>query len=743
MNRIRENSPVSSAEPLSGLKIDDQDAPALASVFLNSSCTKIPGVGPKLVERLKSLGIYQLNDLLWHLPRQFEDRRKISSLQNVSQFIGRKAQFDLYIHSTEIRQGKTPRLLVHCSDIDSDDTSHAEQKITLVFFKPQHRQIQSWHNQQHVRVFGEVTQFQEGLIPQFQMTHPDFHFLDKSPPELPVHLTPVYPSCQGIYQKHWRQWMAWLFSQLTAAPFSIDMLLWSDTTQAQYPTLLEALRAVHAGEHMTELAGDQLGLNNLHPAYQRLIIEELVAHQLLWSPQENHRRGQPVQIHRTTSDKILNQLPFKMTEAQNRALNEILQDLQREKPMLRLLQGDVGSGKTLVAALATAQVAISARQVAILAPTEILARQHYLSFQAFFKSLPITVELLTAKLKTRERKALLVRIAAGEVQVIIGTHALFQAEVVYEDLGFIIIDEQHRFGVAQRMALLEKGLKYQTSESGKFVVTPHQLMMTATPIPRTLTMSIYAQLTTSVIDELPPSRKPVATRAIGENQREQLYERVKAYLSSGQQAFWVCPIINESEQSGPIKSIEETAQILAAAMPDVRIGLLHGQLSDLEKEQALQQFIQGETQLLLATSMVEVGVNIPNANLMVVEDAQNWGLTQLHQLRGRVGRGDQPGFMLLLHKTPLHQGAFERLNILRETSDGFEIAEKDLELRGPGQIAGVAQSGHNLFKVIDLRRDQIQFDQAGALSREIAHHHRYLVAHFLQRYFPNLASGRH
>lgn len=710
---------------ITALKVSPRDATALAHVFLNSTCAKIPGVGPKLLEKLAALEVRTLQDLLWHLPRDFEDRRTIQSANQAPTLIGKKAQFELNIQHVNLIPGKTSRLVVHC--VDAHDSP--DEPLQLLFFKPQPRQMQQWQQENQVRVFGEVSAFSSSGMPTFQITHPDFVFLNAQTPPLDSTLTPIYPSTQGIHQKNWRKWGAWLRQQLTAAPFSIDVLepIWADTDQAENNPhnntmpLLDAFNAIHMGEHMV-ISNGQLQINREHPAVQRLALDELIRHQIRWAPLQSSERAKAIPTSQEINTQLLKHLPFAMTKAQARCVNEIQQDLATEAPMMRLLQGDVGSGKTLVAALAAAQVANSGGQVALLAPTEILARQHEKAFRDFLQPLGLSVVLLTGKLKTAERQSRLASIQTGETQVIVGTHALFQKEVSYQNLTLVIVDEQHRFGVEQRLSLVKKGFQTQTNQSS-FRTIPHQLMMSATPIPRTLTMSIYAHLTTSIIDELPPNRKVVTTRAIGECRREELFQRVQTYIETGQQAFWVCPLIHDTETSGEKKSVDETLALLSHALPNISIGLLHGQLSEDEKKTALEDFITHKTQLLVATSMVEVGVNIPNANLMVVEDAQNWGLTQLHQLRGRVGRGEAPGFMLLLHKSPLPQVAHDRLDILRRSSDGFEIAEKDLEIRGPGSIQGTAQSGHWSFKLVDLQQDSGLFEEAKRISSHLLKHH--------------------
>jgi len=703
---------------------DTHNSIALGSSFLMSCCSKVPGVGTKLLERLKQLNITCLQDLLWHLPRDFEDRRFITPVDQLRSAIGEKKQLELKVHHSQVRQGKIPRLLIYCSDADLNS-----EQICLVFFKPQRHQIQQWQQQTRARVFGEISLFDNSGEQMLQMTHPDTVFMGQDPLPLVQTLTPIYPTAQGIYQKQWRTWLAWLFNQLEAAPFSIDALQDAGLATTE-PDLLQAFKAIHHGKHI-EVVDQAHAINRQCAEFSRLALEELVIHQLSWRPKQSASSAVCIELDKQCINAILKRLPFTMTKAQQRCFNEIAHDLAQPKPMSRLLQGDVGSGKTLVAALAAALTINQGHQVAILAPTEILAKQHFEAFQQFLPEYFSSIQLLTGKLKARDRAVILETIASGQIKIIIGTHALFQKDVVYKNLHLVIIDEQHRFGVEQRQRLIDKGLNRTQNQVG----LPHQLMMTATPIPRTLTMSVYAQLDTSIIDELPAHRKPVITAAIAEHQRDQLYKRVVSFLESGQQGFWVCAIISETENSGEKKSIETTHEILSYAMPEIKIGVMHGQLTDKEKQQALTDFIERKTQLLLATSMVEVGVNIPNASLMIVENAQHWGLTQLHQLRGRVGRGDQTGYMLLLHQSPLNPIAHERLTILRETTDGFKIAEKDLDIRGPGHISGLLQSGHNQFKVADLNQDAALFPIAKSISDQLIQLKSEYAHHLVERYF--------
>jgi len=674
------------------------DSPEVATALLTTSCAKIPRVGPKLLEKLNGLGIYTYYDLLWHLPRDYEDRRILHNCESISQRLGQVTQLELRVRKINHIPGSKPRLLIYCQDATLEDSMHPP--LALVFFKPARHQLLRWQVDQHVRVFGEVSQL-SASSQGFQLIHPEVEWLDPvAPSPLPDTLSPRYPSIAGIHQKHWQRWLSWCFEQLTKAPFGLDALAPFAQQLPGQLSIIDALARYHAGVHV-EIRNGEKFMNRAADHVQRLVLEELISFSGQYASPAEHFTSQAIG-HDTQRDQAVRQaFDHQLTSAQERCIAEIYADLSKTRPMMRLLQGDVGSGKTLVAVLASAQVVAQGLQVAVMAPTEILARQHLTSFRDLLSAQNIRVELLTGRLPNSQRQAIQTECFQGQIQILVGTHALFGKHLRFQKLGLMIIDEQHRFGVNQRLALLEKGASRH--------VIPHRLMMTATPIPRTLTMSLYAKLATSTIDELPPNRKPVTTRALGDDQRQDLIERLKQFLNTGQQAFWVCPLIEESETSQNRNSIEQTLEMLETSMAGYSISLLHGRLKEEEKSAALAAFVSGTTHILLATSMVEVGVNIPNANLMIVENAQFWGLSQLHQLRGRVGRGNQPGFMVLLHQTPLSKIGYERLNVLRESSDGFYIADKDLELRGPGRMSGLEQSGHLQFKLLDLQTDQNLF----------------------------------
>ena len=476
------------------------------------------------------------------------------------------------------------------------------------------------------------------------------------------------------------------------------------------PTLREALELVHRPP--ADSSAESL-LHWRHPAQRRLAFEELLAHQL--SLKQLRQRiqsepGWPLRCDDSLKNQLLGSLPFQLTGAQRRSLAEIERDLARCQPMLRLVQGDVGCGKTLVAALAAARAVQCGRQVALMAPTELLADQHAQNFQRWFTPLQVPVALLTGRQTGRARAAILAGIREGHAPIVLGTHALFQEGVEFAALALAIVDEQHRFGVHQRLSLREKG-----SKDGR---QPHQLIMTATPIPRTLAMTAYADLDVSVIDELPPGRTPVRTAALPENRRDEVVQRIRSACLAGRQAYWVCPLIDESDEM-PYQAAEETAQALAEALPELRVGLVHGRMPAPAKERAMQDFKKGTIQLLVATTVIEVGVDVPNASLMVIENAERMGLAQLHQLRGRVGRGTHASSCLLLYRSPMSELGRERLAVMRDTNDGFEVARRDLELRGPGELLGTRQTGLQQMRVADLLRDADLLPQVQRVAEQM------------------------
>jgi ATP-dependent DNA helicase RecG len=644
--------------------------------------TALRGVGEALALRLRALGVETTQDLVFLLPLRYEDRTQIVPLGEL--LPGQRAAVEGEVQLTEVSFRGRRQLLCRIAD--------GSGFLTLKFFYFSAQQQQALARGLRLRCFGEARRSSQGL----EFIHPEYRRIDAAAAQDSLdHLTPIYPATEGITQGRLRQLVGLALDQLSAEDLP-DWLPPAVLADAALPALHTALSYVHrppADAPVEELLAWR------HPAQRRLAFEELLAHHLslkLLRKRIQSDPGWPLPANETLKRRLLAGLPFRLTGAQTRVLADVEADLALATPMLRLVQGDVGCGKTLVAALAATRALQAGRQVALMAPTELLAEQHALNFHRWFDPLAVGVAQLTGRLKGKARTAALGLIAAGEAPIVIGTHALFQEGVAFAALALVIVDEQHRFGVHQRLALREKGAAggYQ----------PHQLIMTATPIPRTLAMTAYADLDVSVIDELPPGRSPVQTVVLAEQRRDEVVQRIRTACLSGRQAYWVCPLIDESDEL-PYQAAEETAAALAAALPEMRVGLVHGRMPAAAKTAIMQRFKAGEIQLLVATTVIEVGVDVPNATLMVIENAERMGLAQLHQLRGRVGRGEHASSCVLLYRSPLSHVARERLAVMRATNDGFEVARRDLELRGPGELLGTRQTGLAQMRVADLGRD--------------------------------------
>ena len=651
--------------------------------------TALKGVGPKSAERLARLGIHRVQDILFHLPLRYQDRTRITAMAVLRP--GDEVVVEGEVEHIEIRFGRRRSLLVHLSDGGS--------RIILRFFHFSAAQKNALKPGLMLRCFGEVRNGPACL----ELIHPEYRIVDGSAPEVAEEtLTPVYPTTEGMHQISWRDLTGKALELLQNSEQGLQE--WLPPALLQEFSLMELTVAICYLHRPPRDAKQQLLLDGIHPAQQRLAFEELVAHQLsLRQARQLQRRKQ---APRLAGDGKLQQqfkqvLPFALTRAQQRVLGEISADLQQAVPMLRLVQGDVGSGKTVVAAMAALQAIEAGFQVALMAPTELLAEQHLNNFLHWLEPLGVRVGWLSGRVKGKARQEVLQQLVDGGLSLLVGTQALFQEDVSYHSLGLVIVDEQHRFGVHQRLALREKG------SSGQF--TPHQLIMTATPIPRSLAMTAYADLDLSVIDELPPGRTPVQTLVVSDARREEIMQRVRSACANGRQAYWVCTLIEESEAL-QCQAAEDVAQQLREALQGLQIGLVHGRMSAVDKEQVMTAFKAGELQLLVATTVIEVGVDVPNASLMIIENPERLGLSQLHQLRGRVGRGSVESHCVLMYHPPLGQQARERLAVLRESSDGFVIARKDLELRGPGEVLGVRQTGEMQFRVADILRDQPLLD---------------------------------
>lgn len=669
----------------------------------------LKGVGSKMLEKLERLGLATVQDLLFHLPLRYEDRTQVWPIGDLPP--GLHGAVEGEIQDTQLVMGRRRMLVCRISD--------GTGTLTLRFFNFTASQKNSLATGRLIRCFGEVRPGKYGL----EMAHPEYKLLgEEQAGQTEEALTPVYPTTEGLRQLTLRNLTDQALAQLDL--YGVEELL----PAGLYPHQIElaaALRLLHRPPPSVALPLLESGQ---HPAQQRLVLEELLAHNLSVLKVRSQAQTQLARALKPAPElveQLLGALPFKPTGAQSRVVAEIGKDLQQSHPMMRLVQGDVGSGKTLVAALAALQAIGNGCQVGLMAPTELLAEQHAINFAKWLEPLGIGVGWLAGKQKGKAREEALAAIADGSVKMVVGTHAIFQEQVVFQRLALVIIDEQHRFGVHQRLALREKG-----EREG---VHPHQLIMTATPIPRTLAMTAYADLDTSVIDELPPGRTPITTVALPDSRRGDVIERVKLACTEGKQAYWVCTLIEESEVL-ECQAAEDTAAELQNLLPGLHIGLVHGRMRPVEKQRVMEEFKAGILQLLVATTVIEVGVDVPNASLMIIENPERLGLAQLHQLRGRVGRGAVASHCVLLYHAPLSKTAQSRLGVLRETNDGFLIAQRDLELRGPGELLGTRQTGLADLKIADLVRDQPLIPQVQKMARFLMDRHPSHVEPLIRRW---------
>jgi ATP-dependent DNA helicase RecG len=675
------------------------------------------GVGPQLESSLNQLGIHSVQDLLFHLPLRYEDRTRVYPIGTL--YPGARALVEGEVEHAAIVRGRRSTLVV----VISDGTG----RITLRFFHFRAAQQKQLSRGTRLRCYGEVRGGYQGL----DMVHPSYkRILSEQDEAVSDRLTPVYPSMEGLGQASWIKLSDQALLLLQNHQLELEELLPEDLRgNLQIPPLAAALAYIHRPPVGADVAAL---VERRHPAQQRLALEELLAHNL--SMQQLHRtqrkyRAPAMSVAAGLEREFVDRLPFRLTGAQQRVIHEIQADLAQSHPMQRLVQGDVGSGKTVVAAMAALRTMSNGYQAAVMAPTELLAEQHLRSFRDWLEPLGISPVWLSGKVTGKSRQAALEAIEQG-APLVIGTHALMQEGVSFGKLGLVVVDEQHRFGVHQRLALLDK--------AGVESLHAHQLIMTATPIPRTLAMTAYAGLETSVIDELPPGRKPVTTAAVSNERRGEVISRVATACADGRQAYWVCTLIEESD-AVQAQAAEEVARELQAGLSGVAVGLVHGRMKPAEKQEIMDRFKQGAIQLLVATTVIEVGVDVPNASLMIIENAERLGLAQLHQLRGRVGRGDKQASCVLLYSPTIGQLARERLNILRQTSDGFRIAEKDLELRGPGEVLGTRQTGMLQFRVADLARDQQLLETIPAVAERLLSDHPERVAKLIRRWIGDAA----
>ena len=659
---------------------------------LSDPIISISGLGKKTSDRLNQLGIHTLEHLVFHLPKKYQDKTTITPLSEVS--VNDEVLIECSIDQIEVVPSRQKQLLCYLSDDQN-------QRILLRFFHFSQYQKQALIRGETIQCFGEIKIGRQGL----EMHHPEYRNISKNQtPLLESTLTPIYPLCSGISQNKMKKWVN---QSLEVLKMSLLDDHFEKLTYNSMPSLKESLFLLHhpnKNENLNQIEAFK------HISQQRLIIEELATHQLSLLKTKKARKNKitnKFQIKNTLQKTLLHSLDFDLTEAQSRCVREIYEDLSNTEPMLRLLQGDVGSGKTIVAIFTLIQAVENSFQTAVMAPTEILARQHLQNFTDYLDPLNIQIAYLSGSQNTQERREQLELIESGNAKVIIGTHALFQESVNFKNLALVVIDEQHKFGVHQRLSLSQKAKKI-----------PHQLVMTATPIPRSLTMSAYADLDTSVIDELPPGRQPVETVALSNSRRDELIGKIRKISDEGRQIYWVCTLIEESEALRA-ESAEKTYNYLASNLEDLKVVMIHGRLTKSEKEAIMKDFEHGKINLLVATTVIEVGVNVPNASLMIVENSERLGLAQLHQLRGRVGRGSEKSICILMYQSPLSDNAIQRLEVLRQSNDGFMIAQKDLELRGPGEILGTQQTGIASMKIANIVRDAYLLKEASYYSSKM------------------------
>ncbi len=675
----------------------------------------------KPADKLAKLGLTRDIDLVLHLPMRYEDETSLTPIGHL--LPGGIAQTEGVVFDNEIAYRPRRQLLVKLRDDAGDE-------LVLRFLNFYGSQVKQMAIGARLRVRGDV----RGGFFGMEMVHPAVRVVDEDTP-LPQALTPVYPSTAGVTQAYLRKSIDNALSRTSLPELLPEPIARTYMQPLGVPTLMDAVRTLH---HPGVQSDETALIDGTHPAWVRIKFEELLAQQmsLKRAHDERRTRAAPAMPRRKLGDetalvaRLLKALPFSLTKAQERVGGEIALDLTQPHPMQRLLQGDVGSGKTIVAALAAAQAIDAGYQAALMAPTEILAEQHARKLRGWLEPLGVSVAWLAGSLKTKEKRAAIEAAALGTAQLVIGTHAIIQDAVEFARLGLVIVDEQHRFGVAQRLALRAKA---QNAADGAHDFQPHQLMMSATPIPRTLAMTYYADLDVSTIDELPPGRTPILTKLVSDARREEVIGRVREAALTGRQVYWVCPLIEESETL-QLQTAVETYETLVAALPELNVGLVHGRLAPAEKAAVMDAFTRNEVQLLVATTVIEVGVDVPNASLMVIEHAERFGLAQLHQLRGRVGRGSAASVCVLLYTGPLSMTARARLQTMRETTDGFEIARRDLEIRGPGEFLGARQSGAAMLRFADLQNDQWLIEPAREAAAALLEKYPDVVLQHLARW---------
>jgi len=693
---------------MTSLKSKKPDTPPLLQ-----SLQWLKGVGPKMAEKLAKLDLHCVQDLLFHLPLRYQDRTRISPIGALRP--GVEITVTGEVTHTEVVYRRRRMLICQISD--------GTGSLQLRFFYFNDKQRKNWAPGTRLQCFGEV----RAGASMLEMVHPEVSVVTSETADpVEASLTPIYPATDGVHQLTLRRLTDLALSHIDQLPdlLPADLLVMSSPS-ATFPSLIDAVLYLHRPPPDADVELMQTGQ---HPAQQKLAFEELLAHQLALRKlrlQADKNKAEALPPEGVLKQKFLASLPFQLTGAQQRVAVEVAQDLDQSSPMMRLVQGDVGSGKTVIAALACLQAVEAGFQAAVMAPTEILAEQHFQTLSAWFLPLGIKVAWLSGRLKAAVRREMLEKISSGDALVVVGTHALFQDDVKFYRLACVVIDEQHRFGVHQRLALREKG-KQQN-------LYPHQLIMTATPIPRTLAQTAYADLDISVIDELPPGRTPVKTVVLTNDRRAEVVARVAKACRSGQQCYWVCTLVEESDLL-EAEAAEKTCEMLQQALPDLKIGLVHGRLKADEKDQAMTAFKSRETALLVATTVIEVGVDVPNASLMVIENAERLGLSQLHQLRGRVGRGALASVCVLMYRRPLSENSQARLAAMRETTDGFKIAQIDMQIRGPGELLGTRQTGLLQFRVADIVRDKALIPEVTKIAAKLVQHQPQLIDPVVRRW---------
>ncbi|MBX4180970.1 ATP-dependent DNA helicase RecG [Sodalis sp. CWE] len=681
------------------------------------SLSALSGVNQILAEKFFRLGIKNIQDLLLYLPIRYENHAKVLPIRKA--LSGMAITVQGKILNSKISYN--PKRMLTCYLRDNNG-----EELSLRFFYFSKAMESNLSKGKWITAFGKVYHYKYSD----EMIHPKYRVINKSHKmNLPKSLTPIYQTIKGLRQETFRKIIDQALKMLEIVP-SIELL--PRGVSYKLVDFQEALRTLHHPLLKNSLEDEEAILENCRQARYRLVMEELLAHNLsLLSARDKlqNDRAMPLNGNDFLSQRFVTSLPFDLTFAQKRVAKEINQDLKRNTPMMRLLQGDVGSGKTLIAALAALRAISSGRQVVLIAPTELLAEQHIQKFRNWFLPLGIKIGWLVGRQTEKNRQKQLEAICDGRIMMVIGTHAVFQKQVYFANLALIIIDEHHRFGVHQRLSLLKKGFKKG--------LRPHQLIMTATPIPRTLSMTAYSYLDNSIIDELPPGRMPVTTVVVTDKNRNKVIQRVcQACLQENRQAYWVCPVIEKSNIEN-IRTVKSTWQELKNALPEVRVELLHGRMKTFEKNQLMEEFKVGNIKLLVTTTVIEVGINIPNASLIIIENSERLGLTQLHQLRGRVGRSSKAAYCVLLYKSPINKKVHSRLKILRENNDGFIISEFDMKIRGPGDLFGFRQTGNSLFRVANLIRDQEMIPIAYRLAQHIHKHYPDAANELMKRWMPD------